>query len=252
MGRKLSINIGDKFGGLTFEKESGKDIHYNRLGIFGCDCGRKQEFQISLVKYGTYRACNICATETRKESQRRRRDSYSLINKKFNKVTVTKLLKDSDKHGNCLYECKCDCGNIITLTSGELKQHKSRSCGKCGVQAEIASKTMRTLHTREGFEDKIREGLILLENTSITILKRKHKPSNNSTGIIGVAFRKDRGIYFAQIMFQGKRYYLGSSKDKKEVEKLYLTAKEKLHNNFISWYEVNILTKQQEAKTIEE
>ena len=35
----------------------------------------------------------------------------------------------SNKQGNALWECKCDCGNVIIVNSQKLRVGKTKSCG---------------------------------------------------------------------------------------------------------------------------
>ena len=51
-----------------------------------------------------------------------------MTGKKINMLTVIKRV-GSDKNGKALYECKCDCGNIKTMTAGDLKSGRVVSCG---------------------------------------------------------------------------------------------------------------------------
>ena len=54
----------------------------------------------------------------------------SIIGKRFGKLTV--IFKTSGKYsdGSFLYECKCDCGNIVKTTSSRLKSGYVKSCGR--------------------------------------------------------------------------------------------------------------------------
>lgn len=51
----------------------------------------------------------------------------SLINQKFNRLTVIKLLGKKSGHNN--YLCRCDCGNYIEALPTNFKQNKVKSCG---------------------------------------------------------------------------------------------------------------------------
>lgn len=35
----------------------------------------------------------------------------------------------TDKYGNYIWKCKCDCGNITTAASGNLRRGHTQSCG---------------------------------------------------------------------------------------------------------------------------
>jgi hypothetical protein len=52
----------------------------------------------------------------------------NLIGKKFGHLTVIK--RDTSKVGKNIYWiCRCDCGNTVSVRSGDLKDGSSKSCG---------------------------------------------------------------------------------------------------------------------------
>ncbi len=51
-----------------------------------------------------------------------------LTGQKFNRLTVIER-HGSNKHGQPLWLCKCDCGNQIITTTGALKSGNTKSCG---------------------------------------------------------------------------------------------------------------------------
>ena len=100
------------------------------------------------------------------------RGTIIVKNRKYGMLTPIKLLD------NGTWECKCDCGRTTFKTPGWLHRHEKNtdinlSCG-CKKQANKV---------------KIR--------------------ADNSTGIKGVCFNKQRGKYIAYINKDGKRYNLG-------------------------------------------
>ena len=57
----------------------------------------------------------------------------SMIGRKFNKLTVIGFTRD--KRGKMQYECRCDCGNIVTRSKTELENGYRKSCGCSKVNA---------------------------------------------------------------------------------------------------------------------
>lgn len=49
-------------------------------------------------------------------------------NDKYGKLTVL-YQKHSDKHGNAMYYCKCECGNRVTVRGCHLRNGHTVSCG---------------------------------------------------------------------------------------------------------------------------
>lgn len=60
-----------------------------------------------------------------------------MLGKKFNKLLVLEKTTIR-KNGYVIYDCQCDCGNIVQKTSYEIKRLKS--CGKCYRQSVIGTK----------------------------------------------------------------------------------------------------------------
>lgn len=54
--------------------------------------------------------------------------SENLVGIKFNMLTVLKI-SDSTVKGNIRLDCICDCGALITVNSGDLKNGNTKSCG---------------------------------------------------------------------------------------------------------------------------
>lgn len=63
----------------------------------------------------------------------------------------------------------------------------------------------------------------------INMQNKRKAMSNSETGFLGVHYRKDRGIYYACINYNKQYKYLGSRNTPEEAYKLYLNAKQKLH-----------------------
>lgn len=51
-----------------------------------------------------------------------------LIGKRFGKLIVLEYI-GKNKHGNIIWKCKCDCGNVTTTTSNCLLTGNTKSCG---------------------------------------------------------------------------------------------------------------------------
>lgn len=52
----------------------------------------------------------------------------SLVGCKFGKLTVIKLFDKHNRYG-AIWNCQCDCGNIINVLSGHLQSKQTQSCG---------------------------------------------------------------------------------------------------------------------------
>jgi len=55
---------------------------------------------------------------------------------------------------------------------------------------------------------------------------------NNTSGVKGVSFRKDRGVWVAEITCSGKKYYLGYFQNINDALLAYNNAAKQLHGEF--------------------
>ena len=67
----------------------------------------------------------------------------NLTGKKFGKLTVLKRT-GTDKRGQAIWLCKCECGNTIETITNRLNMGKTKSCG-C-----LALENKRKMHTTHG------------------------------------------------------------------------------------------------------
>lgn len=51
----------------------------------------------------------------------------NLIGNRYGRMVV--VLEAGRKHGRVVWECKCDCGNIVLKVGGDLESGRSKSCG---------------------------------------------------------------------------------------------------------------------------
>ena len=94
--------------------------------ICKCDCGN-----IISVRGQNLRNGKTDCGCVSKNSKSTNIDKTSLIGKKFGRLKVLK--RDLDKpigHGNpSFWICKCECGNIISVSHSQLTSGKTKSCG---------------------------------------------------------------------------------------------------------------------------
>ena len=56
------------------------------------------------------------------------RPATNLIGQVFGRLTVIKRVENSND-GHARWECQCECGNIVTVSSNVLKKGNTKSCG---------------------------------------------------------------------------------------------------------------------------
>ncbi len=114
--------IGQTFGRWYIESEAFRDnqgIHWNAV----CSCGNKGTPTTSNLLKGVSTSCGCYNKE--QTSLRERKD---LTNQKFFMLTAIEYI-GIDEYNNCLWRCKCDCGNEIVTTAGRLLGGQIISCG---------------------------------------------------------------------------------------------------------------------------
>lgn len=54
--------------------------------------------------------------------------ALDLTGQRFGRLTVIERA-ENNKHGNTMWLCRCDCGNITTVRTRDLKSYHTQSCG---------------------------------------------------------------------------------------------------------------------------
>jgi hypothetical protein len=85
----------------------------------------------------------------------------------------------------------------------------------------------------------------LVEGTSIALISNVKPRSDNTSGVPGVTWVKNRKKWSARITFKGNDYWLGSyaDEDKDKAIKIRKEAEERIFGNFLEWYYKNIKPK---------
>ena len=88
-----------------------------------CDCGNKIVVNSRALKTGNTKSCGCYRKETVGKNTQK-----NLVGQRFGRLTV---IRDSTKRKNnrVLWECLCDCGNITYVTTNDLTQENTKSCG---------------------------------------------------------------------------------------------------------------------------
>jgi hypothetical protein len=93
-------------------------------------------------------------------------NKIDLTGKRFGKLFVLAETKHRADEGSIVWQCKCDCGNIIEISSKRLVNGLAISCG-C-YQKERQKYSMKKLHNRQ-----------FKENTNIDLISKKQANSNS-------------------------------------------------------------------------
>lgn len=124
MPRKTVDLTNEKFGMLTVIRFDGYRSRGNATNVIAywlckCDCGNTKSIPAADLKNKKSVSCGC----KRKHS----RQMIDMTGKKYNKITVLEMLPEPNHKTKC--KCLCDCGNIFTTTSYDVRSGHTKSCG---------------------------------------------------------------------------------------------------------------------------
>ena len=197
---------GKRFGMLTVvgeaERKTGADGRPGaRQWLCRCDCGGSVVTTAGQLNAGYRKSCGCLSRPPIKD----------WVGRQFGDLTV--LSYDGKRGGKHFWNCKCRCGNTVSVCQSNLKSGHSVSCG-CH-----ASPT-RTKHFVEG--------------TCIESIRSRRPFSTNTSGVRGVY--PAGNMWAAQITFQGKTRYLGRYKTVEEAAEIRRRAEE-VFDDFLEQYD---------------
>lgn len=114
---KLIDLTGQRFGKLTVESQATSAADKSARWNCRCDCGNTCIIRGRSLRQGKVKDCGC-------ENVR----FYDLTGKRFGHLTAEVKLPPS-KDGKTRWQCSCDCGNICTVTSLELRNGQKTDCG---------------------------------------------------------------------------------------------------------------------------
>lgn len=135
---KTSIFPGQRYGRLVVVSKNGKTKSGNIKWLCKCDCGNELVVAGGHLRDGNVRSCGCLRHETICRG-------IDYTGKKIGKLNVIKYAYSKDN--NRYWECYCDCGNIVYLTSYQLKRNKS--CG-CAVRESTIVRSTKHGYSKKG------------------------------------------------------------------------------------------------------
>lgn len=114
---------GEVFGRLKVlergEKDEGGQYHWECV----CECGEHVSVRHSSLIDGKTKSCGCLWRKRMAETHR-----LDLKHQKFGYLKPLEILK-ADKHNNCIWLCKCDCGKMVEVIASNLTTGNTESCG---------------------------------------------------------------------------------------------------------------------------
>lgn len=116
MPKKIDLK-NQRFGKLVVLQESSIQ---DRIGgritwLCQCDCGKQKLVQAQRLRNGTATHCGC-------------ENIVDITGQRFGKLVALRPTEER-KHGGVVWECQCDCGNIVKATKEHLRVGDAKSCG---------------------------------------------------------------------------------------------------------------------------
>ena len=88
-----------------------------------CDCGNMTYKVSKDLIYGSARSCGCLQKESASGA-----NSMDLTGQRFGKLVALRPMEER-KHGYIMWECQCDCGNVVSVLTSRLTNGAVSSCG---------------------------------------------------------------------------------------------------------------------------
>jgi len=122
MGQLIDLT-GQRFGRLTALEKVRKPHDTRAYWRCKCDCGNETVSSGRDLRNGIAKSCGCYARELNSKAK-----TVDLIGMKFGRLSVIEYAGSNDRHF-ALWKCKCDCGNVIIVSGGNLRSGNTKSCG---------------------------------------------------------------------------------------------------------------------------
>lgn len=123
---KLIDLTGKTFGRLTvlYRAENNSNNGHVKW-VCSCSCGNSKLIEVNgtHLRNGHTQSCGCLQKEKAREL-----NFIDMTGEQFGKITVLRNV-GSNKNGNALWECQCECGSKIIIPGIELRRRGPRSCG---------------------------------------------------------------------------------------------------------------------------
>lgn len=120
MAKRIDLS-GHRFGRLTVLHVFGRDKHKRLLWACRCDCGAVAVISSNNLRTGNSKSCGCLSSG--------RRPRICLTGQRFGRLSVLGPLPIKERGKIGKWECQCDCGSKVAISSITLRRSKTKSCG---------------------------------------------------------------------------------------------------------------------------
>ncbi len=178
--------IGKRYGMLTVEAKIENPYPYDMTTYYlcRCDCGGTLKSTKYRLEHGLSTHCGCMK-------------SADLSGQVFGRVTVIRRAEELNATRTrrpYIWECKCECGNIVYRYTDTLKNEDECMCRECAGKYNASM---------------ARTGAGFVEGTQISKIRSTKLSKANKSGVKGVSQDSRSGKWRAGIKFKGKSINLG-------------------------------------------
>lgn len=135
---------GQRFGKLIALEPAPTQIGERTKWICRCDCGNIKVVRTGDLLSGNTQTCGCSKAEAAKKAAEKNRGRPSprvvdLTGKRFGRLVVLKRSEHRAPGNRLMWECRCDCGNIVIKRGDALKGGQTSSCGCLAHEAHLKS-----------------------------------------------------------------------------------------------------------------
>ena len=117
---------GQRFGRLVAIRLMYKHKNPPSIWECKCDCGNVVEVDYRNLHKGRTRSCGCLHRET--TIQNGKNSAKDITGQRFGRLVAIRRT-DKQKNESVIWECKCDCGNVVEVRSTTLRNGNTKSCG---------------------------------------------------------------------------------------------------------------------------
>ena len=219
--------VGQRFGKLVVTLLSDQCSKKGKpLWECKCDCGNVILVSTAILTSGKRKSCGCLR---RKPPSKLCESKYKdLVGQRFGRLVILRATNKRYRSGSVIWECICDCGKKVELSTEALsKKSSKKSCGCLAYELNVA----------HGKSIDLAKLLGRVDNTSVSIIRSKKARKDSGTGHRGVSFNKRCHKYYAYIGFQKKIHHLGYFNTLEEAVAARKKAEEEIFEPFLKSYE---------------
>lgn len=199
-----------RFGSLTVREKLLPAEAAQTRWLCDCDCGKSCVVTSYALRKGKQVSCGCAKIK-------------NITGKRFGSLTVIRrsdrFVEFPSKGRRYLWECRCDCGEIVYRLTEKLRPEIMSACKNCSAKAAA-----QTMTANAGF----------VEGTQICKLTSTKPNLGNSSGVRGVFFNNKTQKYRAVLEFQGKNHYLGEYSQLEDAIKARQQAEDQFFAPFLA------------------